>query len=80
MTISDGVRIIGADSFRNCRRLTRLVIPASVRVVGSGAFAGCEDLEEVTIVSGKTKIYRGAVAGCPCEAQLKRDHKELFVK
>ena len=80
VTISDGVRVIGADSFRNCRRLKRLVIPASVRVVGAGAFANCEDLEEVTIVSGKTKIYRGAFSGCPCEAQLKRDHKELFVE
>lgn len=80
VTISDGVRVIGADSFRNCRRLTRLVIPASVRVVGRGAFAGCKDLEEVTIVSRKTEIYRDAFSGCPCEAQLKRDHKALFVE
>ena len=43
--ITNGVRKIGRNSFWNCRKLERIVIPPSVREIGYNPFASCVNLE-----------------------------------
>ena len=38
----DGAEIIGADAFKECTGLVKVVIPASVKEIGCGAFEGCQ--------------------------------------
>ncbi len=39
------VSVIELGAFRNCNRLTKIVIPSSVTNIGSYAFAGCKSLD-----------------------------------
>ena len=43
--IANGVRKIGRNSFWNCRKLEKLIIPPSVREIGYNPFASCVNLE-----------------------------------
>ena len=45
LPISNGVRKIGRNSFWNCRKLEKLIIPPSVREIGYNPFASCVNLE-----------------------------------
>lgn len=45
--VDDYYRIVEIGSFRNCKRLKTVYIPASVTSIGSNAFDGCTRLENI---------------------------------
>ncbi len=45
LEIANSVRKIGRNSFWNCRKLEKIVIPPSVREIGYNPFASCVNLE-----------------------------------
>lgn len=56
---------IGNAAFRNCKKLTRIVIPEGVKNIGSSAFLGCSALEYAEIPSTVTNVQKAAFRGCP---------------
>ena len=55
---------IGAEAFRNCARLTGVVVPDGVTSIGDRAFQGCGNLVDVSIPSSVTNIGYRAFSGC----------------
>jgi hypothetical protein len=47
LTISGGIKTIGANAFKNCSYLTKVELPASLTYIGSGAFSKCDRLTHV---------------------------------
>ncbi len=45
LELANTVRTVGRNSFWNCRRLKKIIIPPSVRQVGYNPFASCVNLE-----------------------------------
>ena len=64
VTLPDGLRFIGEQSFECCERLSQITIPDSVESIGPDAFYGCSSLTSITIPNSVTSIGRGAFAGC----------------
>ena len=51
-------------TFRNCRHLTKVVLPEGLQTIEDNAFAGCCALEEIVFPKGLLKIGNGAFKGC----------------
>ena len=69
---------IGDWTFKNCTKLTSVVIPDSVISIGYYAFYSCKSLKSVVIPDSVTSIDTGAFSGCSnltiyCEAESKPD-------
>ena len=45
--IPDHIEMIDDSAFRNCHRLSKLVIPTSIQSIGTETFYGCNDLEYI---------------------------------
>lgn len=58
------VTSIGAEAFRESRRLTSVTIPNSVTSIGQSAFWGCDNLEEVILPNSVSIIGDSAFASC----------------
>ncbi len=58
------VTSIGDNAFRNCTKLTSVVIPNSVTSIGLCAFNGCSGLTSFTIPNSVTSIGKQAFEGC----------------
>lgn len=58
------VTVIGAFSFRNCTKLTSVVIPNNVTSIGSAAFENCRELASVEMPSSVTEIWGSAFRDC----------------
>ncbi len=63
VAISDSVNSIGEGAFRNCTKLTSVVIPDNASI-GFAAFQKCTDLATVTIPSSVTSIGAWAFYDC----------------
>lgn len=55
MEITNGVKCIARDAFKNCTQLLSVVIPESVSTIGEEAFYCCEKLMSI-VVPGSVKI------------------------
>lgn len=62
--ISCNVTSIGADAFKNNKKLTRVTIGAQVKTIGAQAFYGCQKLKTVTIGKNVTSIGNKAFYKC----------------
>lgn len=79
------LRVIGAQAFQDCRRLTEIEIPDSVVTIESKAFEAAEQLKRVHIGTGLKKLGAGAFAQnvsleelCIESSQLEEAGKKLF--
>lgn len=54
--ISEGVKYINAEAFRNCKRMTYIDIPDSCTHIGERAFYKCTALERVAFGRGMTML------------------------
>ena len=55
---------IKASAFRDCTKLTSVILPASVVQIGSAAFSNCTALARVRIPSPEVKFGTRAFSGC----------------
>lgn len=62
--IPDGIRVISAEAFSDCKTVRSVIIPEGVRSIGKRAFLGCVALESVKLPSTLEKIGDLAFAGC----------------
>ena len=60
VTISEGIEIVGAESFKSCEKLRKIVLPSGLKLIGDSAFKNCPALEELTIPSSVENIGAGA--------------------
>lgn len=51
LTISDGIRTIGVNAFKNRTSLQRVILPASLTKIGESAFSGCTNLTGIETIS-----------------------------
>ncbi len=58
------ITAIGSSAFRDCKGLTKLVIPGNVKAIGDNAFLGCSNLEEAILEEGVEKIIVYAFQNC----------------
>ena len=60
--IPDHIKFIDYSAFRNCRRLSKVVIPTSVQCIEDEVFHSCNDLEYVNYegtIEQWNQIYKG---------------------
>ena len=62
--IPEGIEVIGAGAFFNCRKIRSIKLPSTLKRIDTNAFRGCESLESITIPDGVTYIGKGAFRGC----------------
>ena len=70
ITLGEGIQSIGAQAFRNCAGIQKLIIPSTVTYIGEKAFFNCAKLEELTIGSGLTQISDYAFYKCVALKEL----------
>lgn len=58
------VTAISEGCFRECDRLTTVILPDSVTVIGDDAFSGCDNLRGIYIPESVMSIGASALAGC----------------
>jgi hypothetical protein len=64
-TIEDfPVTAIGASAFRDCSKLTNIILPSSLTTIEAWAFNSCFDLTEITIPAGVLTIERSIFYKC----------------
>ena len=60
LSVPDCVKIIGRDSFRECKTIKKVKIPDSVTSIGDYAFYNATQLEDITIGNNVNNIGYGA--------------------
>jgi len=56
---------IGTNAFRNCRRVSHVVLPATITHICANAFEGCSSLSSIVIPAKTKAIDDGAFWNCP---------------
>ena len=64
VSVPSEVRRIGAEAFKGCTNITKVVLPDSVEVIGEAAFEDCSNLTEVEGGNQVREIRDRAFAGC----------------
>ena len=62
--VPEWVRVIGANSFSDCRGLTEIVLPEETLIIKDRAFRNCTGLTCVRIPAKVSKLSGGAFEGC----------------
>lgn len=63
--VPEGVKQIGAEVFKDNKRITSVKLPESLTIIGEDAFAGCSGLVSVSMGSNVQEIRDRAFEGCP---------------
>lgn len=58
------VTVIGADCFKDCDKLTTVILPKTLKEIDDRAFSGCSNLRGIYIPEGVTRIGNSAFANC----------------
>lgn len=67
VSVPSQVKQIGAEAFKDCTDITKVILPDSVEVIGEAAFQGCSSLTELEGGTQVREIRDRAFAGCPLE-------------
>ena len=57
------VTAIGANAFKNCKKVKKISVGKNVKTIGKNAFKGCKKLKTITLANKKVTIKKGAFAG-----------------
>ena len=63
--VSNKVTTIAEDAFRNCKKITSIVLPESINLIDKNAFWGCSSLSSIRIPDKVQKIDSFAFHSCP---------------
>jgi hypothetical protein len=64
VVIPNGVAIIGAGAFADCRNLKSVIIPSSVTAIEYGAFQNCTALTGITLPKSVSAVGNSIFLGC----------------
>jgi len=64
LVLSDSIRFINSEAFKECDNLTSIYVPDSVTSIGRDAFYGCSNLVSVRLPNGLKKIEEYLFSGC----------------
>lgn len=59
LAIPKGVSEIGDYAFKDCIRLTTVILPFSVNIIGKDAFKGCSSLAKIYVPANMVDYYKG---------------------
>ena len=59
LAIPKGVSEIGDYAFKDCIRLTTMILPFSVNIIGKDAFKGCSSLAKIYVPANMVDYYKG---------------------
>ncbi len=59
LAIPKGVSEIGDYAFKDCTRLTTVILPFSVNIIGKDAFNGCSSLAKIYVPANMVDYYKG---------------------
>lgn len=59
-----GVKSLPTEAFKNCSRLTEIILPRNLTSIGDSAFSGCTSLVSISIPEGVTHISNELFWGC----------------
>ena len=65
VSVPSDVKRIGAEAFKGCATVQKVILPDSVEIIGEAAFENCSNLTEVEGGSHVKEIRDRAFAGCP---------------
>lgn len=64
LIIGDGIRVIGGNAFKNCKKLNYVRLPSTLQKIYTNAFYGCTSLTKLYIPSSVKYIESYAFEGC----------------
>lgn len=64
VSIPEGIRTIGIDTFKFCTSLKRVTLPKDLRAIEKGAFGFCCNLEDIELPNNLTSIGEYAFEDC----------------
>ncbi len=68
--VASGVSHIGIMAFRNCKNLTRVVLPDTVTDVGNACFIGCDSLSGLHLGFGLNRLGDNFIGNCPSLTEI----------
>ena len=66
------VTVVGEGAFKDCTKMSSVVIPDAIKTIGASAFEGCSHLTSINIGSGITAIAHKAFANIGSAANAPR--------
>lgn len=64
VAVPEGVKVIGASAFNNCKNIKTVNFPTSLDIIESSAFAGCTSLTSITLPTGLKTLGSGVFRDC----------------
>ena len=75
------VTTIAANTFKNCKKMTKVSIPASIKTISSKAFTGAKKLKSITLKSTKAiTVKKGAFKGLNTKKMTIKVNKKMSKK
>ena len=65
VSVPTQVKSIGAEAFKDCSTITKVIIQDNVEVIGEAAFENCRNLTQIEGANYVREIRDRAFAGCP---------------
>ncbi|MBD5509350.1 MAG: leucine-rich repeat protein [Lachnospiraceae bacterium] len=62
--LPDSVTTIGANAFKDCKKIEEVKMPDGITSLGEAAYKGCSGIREVTIAAGLEAVSQSAFANC----------------
>ena len=84
VNIPEGIRLIGAEAFKNCTSLSKVELPQGLKTINRSCFEGCVKLKDIKLPYSIKRICEGAFLGCelldPVEiaSHVEQIHEKAF--